>query len=123
MVARTRALVVACFFLGHLTGCTKQMIVHASPVEAVIELPDGEILLTPTAVSIGLRPFVSYPVLISAPGYRPLVVDLAAEQSVWSLFGSRSKLKSGHNLGDQQPDLTVVLIPTHPPVGGGQERP
>lgn len=123
MVARKRALVTACFFLGYLTGCTKQMIVHASPVEAVIELPDGEVLLTPTAVSVGLRPFASYPVLISAPGYRPMVVDLAAEQSVWSLFGSRAKLKSDHNLGAQQPDLTVVLIRMHPPVGGGEGRP
>ena len=120
MVARQGALVTAYLFLGSLTGCTKQMIVHASPVEAVIELPDGEVLLTPTIVSIGLRPFVSYPVLISAPGYRSVVVDLAAEQSLWSLLGTRSAIVSDHNIGAQQPDLTVVLIPTHPPVGGSQ---
>jgi hypothetical protein len=97
------------------SGCHRTVVVHAAPVEAAMLLPDGDVLLTPTRVTVPTYWFASYPVEVSAPGYGTYTVDLAgAGIGGWSYYRAQGRYQP-ERLKTKNPAVVLQLIPDHPP--------
>ncbi len=75
MVNRPWALALVAVWVGLGSGCAYTLHMTSS-VPAVVELPDGETVVTPADVTLKLKPFASQRVVVRADGYRDLVTDL-----------------------------------------------
>lgn len=92
--------------LALLAACTYTVHLASRPTPAIVQLPDGRRVTTPSDVKLRWRPLVREKATISAAGYRPLEVDL------WKL-----RLRSGRALSGQRGELLLLLVPTHGPSG------
>lgn len=89
-----------------LFACTYTVHLSSRPTPAIVQLPDGRRVTTPTDVKLRWKPLKRETAIVSASGYRPLEVEL------WKL-----RLRSGRALSGERGDLTLLLIPDHGPAG------
>ena len=59
-----------------LSGCAYKVHVIAIPEGASIRLPNGRNVLLPSDVKLKWAPFMAQRVVISAPGFRPLEINM-----------------------------------------------
>jgi len=87
------------FFL--LGACGPTLKVLSEPIGALVELEDGERILTPATIESSVWPRKRYQVTVHASGYRSLQVPVP--------YNSRG-------------EWVLVLVPEHGPVGTWSEE-
>lgn len=99
------------------TGCTYALHMTSTPVTAVVELPDGSTVVTPTTVKVKVAPFGKQEVKVTASGYRDLVVDLRrTEASLPRWFGDLLFHPAAVVGVEPRGEITWVLVEEHDPV-------
>jgi hypothetical protein len=58
------------------SGCAYTVQLTSTPIGALVTLPDGVAVRTPTKVTVPWGPGHHYPVVVEAEGYEPLPIDL-----------------------------------------------
>jgi hypothetical protein len=90
-----------------LAACVYRVTLATEPAPVQIALPDGSVVATPAEVSLRWVPFGHQVVTASAPGYRPLTIDLRRTEVRWPHWlrgASRRKVE-------------LLLVPDHGPAG------
>jgi len=96
------------------SSCAYTLTVESFPQPALVELPDGSRVSTPTQARLRWAPFNSQTVRVQATGYRPVEIDLRDEHM---RFGQLWK----HPFRRTRGDVEFVLIPTHGAAGTWSE--
>lgn len=107
-----------CWFavLG-LMGCSYRVRLRSEPQPVEATLPSGRVVLTPSVVWLKWTPFGRQWVTFTAPGYRPLTLDLR-KREVRLLRMTGQAVRHPRTLfGEVRGDVLVVLVPEHGPAG------
>lgn len=94
-------------------GCAYSLHIESDPPGALVELPNGARVSAPDTVKVRWSPLRRLPVRVTAPGYRPLEIDLRRREvnmrrvvrSYWHPF----RRPDGH--------VEFILVATHGPAG------
>ncbi len=105
------------------TGCAYRVVLQATPTTAQVRLPNrGGTVVTPAEVRLRYVPFGNQKVLVSAPGYRPLSMDLRhTEIRMWR-YVSDTLFHPATLAGASRGTVRFVLVPHHGPVGTWKEE-
>lgn len=87
-----------------MSACLYSVHIDSRPRPAVIALPDGRRVTTPTDVSVRWSPLRKTYLKASAVGYRPRVIRMG-------------ELRSLRALGGRSIELEVLLVPVHGAAG------
>lgn len=111
-----RIVLAACIALS---GCAYHVRIESAPAAATVSLPNGDRVVTPETVRFFWYPFAHQRVVVSAPGYRTVEMDLGrrgGEVTFWHVL--RARMRVFRNLGERTAQrVEVVLIPEHGPSG------
>lgn len=100
--------------LGMAPGCTYTVRMLSDPSGATITLPDGEQVATPAEYTFRWKAG-GQPLLIEAPGYLPLQVDMQrTEGTPARLIGGAFSPRGGR-------EVTFLLQPVSAPIGSGPQ--
>ena len=110
-----RALLILTALL--LQGCAYKVRLSSQPTPAEVRLPDGTIVLTPVDVKLRWAPFNTQRVVVRAPGYRTLRLDLRTDEIRFGRYISQTAFRSGTLSGDSRGHVRFVLVPQHGVVG------
>ncbi|MEQ1504558.1 MAG: hypothetical protein ABMB14_20130 [Myxococcota bacterium] len=126
MIPSTAVRSVAALLLSGLAGCAYKVTLTAEPTPTEIVLPDnlpdrlvvnGDRVVTPADVTLRWVPFGHQRVVVSAPGYRTLEVDLRREEIRWSRFLIGTLAHPATLSGRPRGEVRFVLVPDHGPAG------
>jgi zona occludens toxin (predicted ATPase) len=111
-----RIVLAACIALS---GCAYHVRIESTPAAATVALPNGDRVVTPETVPFRWYPFAHQRVVVSAPGYRTVEMDLGrrgGEVTFWHVI--RARMRVFRNLGERTAQrVEVVLVPEHGPSG------
>jgi hypothetical protein len=100
-----------------LSGCAYKVALTSAPAGARVALPDGTEVFTPEVVTFRAAPFRAQPVTVSAPGFRPLTIDLRrSEVQVWRI-GTDAVFRPNTLFGAPRREVQFTLVPQHGPTG------
>ena len=100
-----------------LVGCAYKVDLVSDPAGARVELPDGSAVFTPEQVKLKVAPFTKQEITASAPGYRPLTLDVRRREATMWRYVSDVLFRPGTWLGRSRGTLELQLVPQHGPVG------
>lgn len=100
-----------------LGGCAYKVELTSAPAGARVTLPDGLEVYTPEVVTLRAAPLRAQPITVSAPGYRPLTVDLRRREVRLWRYVSDGLFRPGTTVGAPRGHLELVLVPQHGPAG------
>lgn len=90
-----------------LGACAYRVTLTSAPDGARVELPSGRVVATPATARLEWVPFGHQRVTASAPGFRPMTVDLRD-----------SEVRLGHLLHrSERRVVELILVPEHGPAG------
>jgi hypothetical protein len=105
-----------------LAGCAWRVHVESMPVQAQIELPTDERVVTPRDITMRYVPFGKQKIVIRAKGYRTIETDLRDDEiRSWRYVGTT--VRGSRRYGDREEgggtrgDLRYLLVPEHGPAG------
>jgi hypothetical protein len=100
-----------------LLGCPYRVTLTSDPTPAQLVLPDGSAAVTPLEAKLRWAPFSKQEVVATAPGYRPLTVDLRDHEiRLWRLVGT-TLFRPATIGGAPRGEVELVLVPDHGPAG------
>jgi hypothetical protein len=104
-----------------LAGCAWRVHVASIPVQAQIELPTEQRVVTPRDITFRYWPFGHQRILVSAKGYRTIEADLRIDE-IRSLRYLGTTLRGPRRYGDREDggargEIRYVLVPEHGPAG------
>ena len=100
-----------------LMGCSYRVRLRSDPQPVEATLPSGRVVLTPSVVRLKWTPFGRQWVTFSAPGYRPLTLDLRKREVRLLRMTGQAVRHPRTLLGEVRGDVLVVLVPEHGPAG------
>jgi hypothetical protein len=108
-----------------LAGCAYTVALTSTPMPARVALPDGRIVATPTEARLRWAPFGHQVVTATAPGYRPLTVDLRRDEVTLGRWVATSVFRPATWFGAPRGEVRLVLVEEHGPAGtwGGEAAP
>lgn len=98
-------------------GCAYKIKLNTNPLAANVALPDGTSVVTPAEVTFRYAPFGRQRIVISAPGYRVVEMDLRKTEIKLVRYISDALFRPRTWLGEARGQLNIVLVPNHGPVG------
>jgi len=100
-----------------LMGCSYRVRLRSDPQPVEATLPSGRVVLTPSVVRLKWTPFGRQWVTFSAPGYRPLTLDLRKREVRLLRMSGQAVRHPRTLLGEVRGDVFVLLVPEHGPAG------
>ncbi len=100
-----------------LAGCAYRVTLTSLPMPARVELPDGEVVVTPADVTLRWVPFGHQPVTVTAPGHRRLAVDLRRDEVRLGRWIATSVFRPRTWFGAPRGEVRFLLVPDHGPAG------
>ena len=100
-----------------LTGCAYKLQLNAEPAGAEVVLPNGGMVVAPAEAQLRWAPFNHQQVRVTAPGYRPLEVDLRRSEIRAGHYVRDTLLRPRTLLGRPRGAVLFVLVPEHDGVG------
>lgn len=104
-----------------LAACAYTVTITSSPMPAQVLLPDGRTVVTPAQVE--LPPLRAWPVVVSAPGHRPVTADVRRAIGPGRVLATAPWHRSGWKAGTPRGEIRVVLVSEHGPSGTWSELP
>ena len=98
-------------------GCAYKVKLSSNPLAADVRLPDDTIVATPADVTLRYVPFGHQRIVITAPGYRVVEMDLRKTEIKLGRYITDAIFRPGTWLGNSRGQVHVVLVPNHGPVG------
>ncbi len=100
------------------SGCAYKVTLTSQPELTEIVLPGkGGTVITPVDVTLRYVPFGKLPIVASAPGYRPLELDLRKSEVRLGRYITDTLWRPATLFGRSRGVVRLVLIPEHGPVG------
>jgi hypothetical protein len=96
-----------------LSGCAYKVTLNSNPQGAVVELPSGDAVTTPASVQLKWAPFNHQHLVVYAPGYRTMVVDLRRSEIRLSRYMTDALFRPKTWSGAPRGEVDVVMIPLH----------
>jgi hypothetical protein len=100
-----------------LTGCAYKVQLNVEPAGAEMLLPNGAIAVAPSEVKLRWVPFGHQRIRVTAPGYRPLEIDLRHSEIRAGHYVRDTLLRPSTLLGNPRGAVLLVLVPEHDGVG------
>lgn len=98
-------------------GCAYKVELVSEPLGARVDLPDGTHVFTPEEVQLRVAPFKKQTITATAPGHRPLTVDVRRREAKFIRYLTDALFRPGTFAGAPRGQLELMLVPTHGPVG------
>lgn len=98
-------------------GCAYRVTIASAPAGAQLTLPDGSTPSTPAETTLRWRLFGRQLVTATAPGYRPLTVDLRRSEVRWLHYPRDTVLRPNRLTGAPRGHVELILVPDHGPTG------
>jgi len=99
------------------SGCAYKVNLNTNPLAADVKLPDGTTVVTPAEIKFRYVPFGRQTIVVTAPGYRVVEMDLRRTEIKLGRYITDAIFKPRTWLGDARGQVHVVLVPNHGPVG------
>ncbi|MBT3223629.1 MAG: hypothetical protein HN348_31545 [Proteobacteria bacterium] len=106
---------VTCLLL--LSSCAYKVELLSRPPGASVELPNGQTVNTPTTAKLKWAPFNHQRVVVYAPGYRTLYLDLRKTELRMSHYVTDTLFRAKTLKGESRGEVEFLLIPLHGPAG------
>ncbi|TNE84220.1 MAG: hypothetical protein EP330_30330 [Deltaproteobacteria bacterium] len=100
-----------------LTACAYKVELTSAPAGARVDLPDGTQVFTPEVVTLKVAPFNRQEITVSAPGYRPLTVDVRHREARAWRYLTDAVFRPKTFTGAPRGHLELQLVPQHGPAG------
>ena len=100
-----------------LSSCAYKVDLLSQPPGASVELPTGQTITTPATVKLKWAPFNQQRVVVYAPGYRTLYLDLRKTEVRASHYITDTLFRSKTLTGASRGEVEFLLIHLHGPSG------
>jgi len=99
------------------SGCAYKVKLNTNPLAANVTLPNGTTVVTPAEVTLRYAPFSRQRIVVSAPGYRVVEIDLRKTEIKFGRYITDALFRPRTWIGEHRGQINVVLVPNHGPVG------
>ena len=99
------------------SGCAYKVKLNSNPLAASVTLPDGTTVVTPADVTLRYVPFGHQRIVVSAPGYRVVEMDLRKSEIKLGRYITDALFRPRTWFDAHRVQISVVLVPNHGPVG------
>ncbi len=100
-----------------MSGCAYKIRLYSNPLAANVQLPNGTTVVTPADIKLRYAPFGHQRIVVTAPGYRVVEMDVRKSEIKLGHYITDAFFKPKTWLGEPRGTLSVVLVPNHGPVG------
>jgi hypothetical protein len=100
-----------------MSSCAYKIKLNTNPLAANVDLPNGTSVVTPAEVTLRYAPFGRQRIVVSAPGYRVVEIDLRKTEIKLVRYISDAFFRPRTWQGEARGQVNIVLVPNHGPVG------
>lgn len=101
-----------------LIACPARVRLETHPAGALVTLPSGKVVTTPTTAHVVWYPFRRVRLTVAAPGYRTLTAHLGRHEfSTWQMLGDGVYHPFAIFRSVPRREVDFVLVPDHGPAG------